>query len=157
MGRSPQGRFAGAADLRGFGSRVPQCYKATVNESETINDAKPWWRGDPDAPLQRSLQRNVRVKATPEVYIAGVALVPGGWRSRQALRFFEVLRPRPSSNGAALGSVRKCRIALRARPGDFARPQFPDSRPFLPVPHRALRRRQDVAPEAVVPVAAADP
>src|ERR1700686_1147050 len=65
-------------------------------------------------------------------------------------------RSRPTSNGAELGSVRKCRTALRAPPGDSARPQFPDSRPFLPVPHRPVRRRQDLAAAAIVPVAAAD-
>jgi Predicted ATPase involved in cell division len=31
------------------------------------------------------------------------------------------------------------------------------SRPLLPVPHRPVRRRQDLAAEAAVPVAAADP
>ena len=32
---------SGAADLKGFGSGASGCYKGSVNESETINDAKP--------------------------------------------------------------------------------------------------------------------
>src|SRR5271163_1433823 len=98
-----------------FGLRVPKCYKATVNESETIN--APCY--EPEALLFR-------------------------------------FRPGGSSNGAELGSVRKCRTAIRSGTGDSARPQFPDPGPFLSVPDRALRRRQDVAVETAVPVAAAD-
>ena len=94
----------------------PRCYRATVNEPETITVAKP---------------------------------VDRVWRS--AAR-----GPRPLSNGAELGSVRKCRIALRSGAGDSARPQFPDPGAFLPVPHRPVRRRQDVAAAPVVPVASAD-
>jgi cell division transport system ATP-binding protein len=56
------------------------------------------------------------------------------------------------SSGAELGSVRKCRFAVRARPGDSARPYFPDSGAFLPVSHRPLGRRQDLAAAAVVSV-----
>src|SRR5271154_4819606 len=99
------------------------CYKATVNESETITDAKPFC--------------SVRSRS-------------GLWSSVPGLE------PGPRSNGAELGSVRKCRIALRAWPGDFARPQFHDPRAFLPVPHRAVRCGEDLAAAAVVPVAAAD-
>src|SRR6478736_7550166 len=66
-------------------------------------------------------------------------------------------RPRPNSSGAELGSVRKCRFALRARPGDFARPFFPDSGALLPVPDRTIGCGQDLAAAALVPVAAADP
>src|SRR5580692_998289 len=104
-----------------------KCYKASVNESETINEAKPFcsFRGRSEA--------------------SGLGQPVSGFRSR------------PSSSGAELGSVRKCRIALRAWPGDFARPQFPDSRPFLPVPHWSVRRRENLAFEAVVLVAAAEP
>src|SRR5215831_18783090 len=65
--------------------------------------------------------------------------------------------PGPPSNGARLGSVRKCRIALRAGTGDFARPQFRHPGAFLPVPDRPLGGRQDIAAEALVSVAAADP
>src|SRR6476661_8321802 len=88
---------------RGTGHRG--CYKATVNEPETITAAQP---------LDRV------------------------WRSVAA-------RPRPLANGAELGSVRKCRIALRPGAGGPARPEFPDPGAFVPVPHRPLRRRQDVA------------
>src|SRR5213592_2021119 len=70
------------------------CYKATVNEPETITVAQPLDR------MRRS---------------------PAG------------RAPRPLSNGAELGSVRKCRIALRSGTGDSARPQFPDPGAFLPV------------------------
>src|SRR6201996_4441469 len=101
------------------------CYKATVNEPETITEA------------QRVCSVHRRI----------------GLRTCGSQSFGR----EPSSNGAELGSVRKCWIALRARPGDFARPQFHDSRAFLPVSHRTIRRRQDLAAAAVVPVAAADP
>src|SRR6187399_1320031 len=106
------------------------CYNASVNESETITEAQPICP--------------VRTPARPG---------NGGPRAFGQKAF----RSRPTSNGAELGSVRKCRIALRARPGDSARPQFPDPRPFLPVPDRPVRCRQDLAAAAVVPVAAADP
>src|SRR4051794_33350123 len=62
----------------------------------------------------------------------------------------------PTSSGAELGSVRKCRFAVRARPGDSARPVVPDPGAFVPVPHRPLGRRQDLAAAAIVPVDAAD-
>src|SRR6201999_3292833 len=101
-----------------FGSRAPECYKATVNESETINEAKHF----------------LRFPAAGKACGTGIA-------------GFKGFRSHPSSNGAQLGSVRKRWIALRARPGDFARPQFPHSRPFLSVPHRTFRRRQDLAAE----------
>src|SRR5580698_5433593 len=88
-GSMPEGISLGAID---FGSRAPECYKATVNESETINEAK----------LLSFGSRSNRARGlTPPVF--------GGCRSC------------PSPNGAELGSVRKYRIALRARPGDFAR------------------------------------
>ncbi len=64
---------------------------------------------------------------------------------------------RQRSNGAGRGPVRKCRLALRARPRGTARPvSFDASAALLPVPHRALRRGQDDAAAPVVPVAAAD-
>src|SRR3984957_9697268 len=100
------------------------CYKATVNESETITEAQPY----------------CSVHHRNGVLVSGSRSFPGAL-----------------SNGAELGSVRKCRFALRARPGDFARPEFHDSRALVSIPHRALRRRQDLAAAAVVPVAAADP
>src|SRR5271167_2379148 len=109
-----------------FGNRARGCYKATVNESETINEAKP------------------------------LCLVRGRRSETSGAQPVSGFRSRPSSNGAELGSVRKCRIALRAWPGDFARPQFPDSRPFLPVPHRPVRCRQDLTPEVAVFVAPTD-
>ncbi len=55
-----------------------------------------------------------------------------------------------------LGSVRKCRIALRSGAGDPARPQLPDPGAFVPVPHRPVRRRQDVVAAPAVSVAPAD-
>src|SRR5882724_6713128 len=114
-----------AAGFANFGTGALECYKATVNESETINEAQP------------------------------LCLVRG--RSETGGPRGSGFRSGPSSNGAELGSVRKCRIALRAWPGDFARPQLPDTCPLLPVSHRSVRRRQDLAFEAVVLVAAADP
>src|ERR1700675_293717 len=104
-----------------------RCYKATVNESETITEHNGF----------------VRFAAAAKPANSGPTAAG--------------FRPCPTSNGAELGSVRKCRIALRAWPGDSARPLFPDPGPFLPVPHRAVRRGQDLAVEAAVPVAAADP
>src|SRR5450631_4437038 len=107
---------------------LARCYKASVNESETITEAKPFcWVRD------------------------------GGETGRVRGLRCQVFEGVPPSNGAELGSVRKCRLALRAWPGDSARPQFPDPRPLLPVPYRALGRRQDLAAAAVVSVAAADP
>src|SRR5450755_1878099 len=103
-----------------------RCYKATVNESETITEHNGF----------------VRFAAAAKPANSGPSAAG--------------FRPFPTSNGAELGSVRKCRIALRAWPGDFARPLFRDPRALLPVSHRSLRRRQDLAPEAVVPVTAAD-
>src|SRR6202046_1557803 len=87
-GSMPEGISLGAID---FGSRAPECYKATVNESETINEAK--------------------------LLSFGSRQQPGPWAEAAGFRGFPVS---PSPNGAELGSVRKCWIALRARPGDFA-------------------------------------
>ena len=92
---------------------LPGCYIATVNESETITAAKPF------CPV-RSQTIGPRAQSSGS----------GPWFTVQAVSGF---RPRPMSSGAELGSVRKCRFAVRARPGDSARPYFPDSGAFLPV------------------------
>src|SRR6195256_1580858 len=105
---------------------LDRCYKPTVNESETITEAQPI----------------CSVRSRSEAGEFGLSVSP--------------FRSHPPSNGAELGSVRKCRIALRAWPGDSARPQFPDPCPLLSVPNRTVRRRQDLAAEAAVLVAAAD-
>src|SRR5262249_9038453 len=53
--------------------------------------------------------------------------------------------------------VRECRVALWAWPGGAARPQFWDQWAILPVPHRSLGRRQNLAAAAHAAVAATEP
>src|SRR6516164_9380721 len=134
-----------AMTLFGFGTA--KCYKATVNESETITDAKP-----------ANLPAPMTFRSSCEVRCGNGARAPESGYRRRALA-----RPRFPFSGAGpcrteleLGSVRKRWTAVRPRAGDFARPQFPDPGPFLPVSHRTVRCRQDVAPETAVSVAAAD-
>ena len=94
----------GANDVHGahlHSDALPECYIATVNEPETITAAKPF------CPVQCPNQR-----ATRPMFRFGL---PGSGQVRG-------FRPRLMSSGAELGSVRKCRFAVRARPGDFARP-----------------------------------
>src|SRR5262249_57887857 len=53
--------------------------------------------------------------------------------------------------------VRECRVALWVWPGGAARPQFWDQWAILPVPHRSLGRRQNLAAAAHAAVAATEP
>src|SRR4051794_41196697 len=57
--------------------------------------------------------------------------------------------PRDAETGS--GSIRECRAALWAGAGGPARPLVPHRAAFLPVSHRAVRRRQDLAFAAAVP------
>ena len=72
----------------------------------------------------------------------GNVRLPPEWRIRLAERLSAAAASRGLIGGPR-DPLRECRLALRARPGGFARPQFPHRQPFVSVPDRALRRRQD--------------
>src|SRR5262245_21857663 len=65
--------------------------------------------------------------------------------------------PRVAVLGEIRGPIRKCWLALRTGARGLARPQLPHRAAFVPVPDRALRRRQNLADAPPVSVAAADP
>ena len=88
------------------------CYIATVNESETITAAKPF------CPV-RARTSGLRAQGS------GQPRFGPGFRFKSGVSGHGPCRASsatPMSSGAELGSVRKCRFAVRARPGDFARP-----------------------------------
>src|SRR5258708_1851829 len=58
--------------------------------------------------------------------------------------------------GEGRGPIRECRAAVRPWAGGPARPLVPHRAPFLPVPHRSVRRRQELAAAPAVSLAQAD-
>ena len=87
--------------------------------------------------------RGKRLEMPSRCYKAGSRAVYGG-RSAAGLV------------GEARGPIRERGSALRLRAGGPARPHLPHRSAFVPVPHRAVGRGQDLAAAAAVPVAAAD-
>src|SRR4029077_15904666 len=54
------------------------------------------------------------------------------------------------------GPIRECGLTLWAWAGGSAGPHVPHRPPFVSIPHRAFRRRQDLAAAAVISVDEAD-
>ncbi len=123
-------------------------------------DRKPWGcpgSGEkPRFPVPSAL--------VPPHYCCKSAVLGPACGARTAIRAPKSARPaanRASSGrrnliGDGSGPIRKCGLALRHGAGGPARPHVPHRAAFLPVSHRPLGRRQDLAAAAAVPVAQAD-